>query len=151
MPPLQCASVCLCCRPAQEIDALLDLDHLNVVGLKEYFVQNNRVRGGQWPSGKLAAGRAGAQRMCGCRRRSSRANVPGRFCKFTGGLPRWRHSLPSAGLHSTQAQAAPLCPPFSCCLPPRIPPLPLQVYLIMELLQGGELLDSVLEQASVVL
>ncbi|PRW61339.1 Pkinase-domain-containing [Chlorella sorokiniana] len=27
----------------KEIDALLDLDHPNVVGLKEYFVQNNRV------------------------------------------------------------------------------------------------------------
>lgn len=49
MALLQCASVCLCCRRAQEIDALLDLDHPNVVGLNEYFVQNNRVRGGQWP------------------------------------------------------------------------------------------------------
>ena len=34
----------LCAATVQEIDALLDLDHPNVVGLKEYFVQNNRVR-----------------------------------------------------------------------------------------------------------
>ena len=32
-----------CRRPAQEIDALLDLDHPNVVGLKEYFVDQNKA------------------------------------------------------------------------------------------------------------
>lgn len=42
--PLRCAVLRLC---LQEIDALLDLDHPNVVALKEYFVWNNKV-GARW-------------------------------------------------------------------------------------------------------
>ena len=58
---LRNAAPLFCPPPAllQEIDALLDLDHPNVVGLKEYFVQNNRVRGHHLMGPRHAAVRHG--------------------------------------------------------------------------------------------
>lgn len=90
---------------------LLDLDHPNVVGLKEYFVWHNKVGFWRLFSAPFRAARR-AQPLAARRRRRAH--------------PR---SLP--------------CSRFPSHLPLAPPSRP-QVYLIMELLRGGDLLETIM-------
>ena len=112
----------------KEIDVLLGLDHPNVVALREYFVNKNKVGGwsvGGWVGGWGGEGRHGKGGVCVC----------------PGGAAAQMHFFAAGGRYEPYFR---LCSDRSWHRTRTAVPVP-QVYLIMELLKGGELLDAVIE------
>ena len=114
----------------KEIDILVGVDHDNVLMLKEYFEENGKVWPGREQACTLPWHAEQQPPQCKLGSAASGACIP--VC----------HTLRTMGHAVAGAQRA---PSFRDATPAS---LAAQVYLITELLHGGELLDAVLQRGS---